>query len=328
MSVQKKRVLFTATFISMLLCSWVAGTRLLDVGKANPTFYVQEQEEVSPPSDVTPPTITISSPENNTIYIENNVSLTFNLYVVIPTLPELFYYYLSLSEVYYKASWLSNKTYVDVETIRNSAPRERFFSESNYQQWWTYWAIKGYEVSRTFSISLEGAPEGTHTLEVTAVLVGSRQTNVTSDPVGGVPVIHYGGYKLIGSSAVKFTVDTTAPKVSILTLENKTYNSSDVMLNCTVDEAVSQVAYSLDGQDNMTISGNTTLNDLSTGEHYVAVYATDLAGHVGVSKTIFFNVAEPFPTILVITPIASVAVVGIGLLVYFKKSKRETRDKS
>jgi hypothetical protein len=319
--VEKKRLVFTATFISMLACSWVVGTRLLDVGKANPCFYVQEKEEVPPPPDVTPPTITISSPENNTVYDESNVSLTFNLHVVIPTLPELFYYYLGLSEVYYKASWLSNKTSLNIETARYYGTPERFSSESNYEKWWTYYAIRGYEFDHKFSIRLEGVPEGSHSLEVSAVLRGSCQTNVTYEPTGGLPVIHYGMYRVIGSSVVNFTVDTVAPKVSILTLENETYNTPDVMLNCTVNEAVSQVAYSLDGQDNMTISGNTTLADLSTGEHYITVYATDLAGHVGVSETIFFNVAEPFPTILVIAPIASVAVVGIGLLVYFRKRK-------
>ena len=69
---------------SILACSWVVGTQLFDVGKANPCFYVQEKEEVLPPPDVTPPTIKISSPENNTVYDESNVSLTFNLHVVIP----------------------------------------------------------------------------------------------------------------------------------------------------------------------------------------------------------------------------------------------------
>jgi hypothetical protein len=83
----KRKVLFTATFISILFCSWVVGTWLLDAGMANPYFYVQEQEEVSPPSDVIPPAITISSPKNNTEYGVNNVSLTFNLHVVVPTIP-------------------------------------------------------------------------------------------------------------------------------------------------------------------------------------------------------------------------------------------------
>jgi hypothetical protein len=299
---EKKRLLFTATFISILACSCVVGTRLLNVGKANPCFYVQEKEEVPPPSNVTPPTIKISSPENNTVYDVSNVSLVFNVRAIIPTFPVRFYCYLGFSDVYYEASWLSNRTTLDIETTRY---------------------YENCALNHKFSISLEGVPEGSHSLKVSAVLSGSRQTNATSDSYG-TPVIHYGMYKVIGSSLVNFTVDTTAPKVSILTLENKTYNTPDVMLNYTVNEAVSQVAYSLDGQNNMTISGNTTLADLSTGEHYVTVYATDLAGHVGVSETIYFNVEaqEPFPTTLVATAsVATIAVVGVGLLVYFKKRR-------
>jgi hypothetical protein len=317
--VEKKRVLFTATFISILVCSWVVGTRLLDMGKANPHFF--EQEEVSPPSDVTPPTITISSPENKTIYVENNISLNFNLHVVIPTLPELFYYSLDLSEVYYEASWLSNKTSLDIEKVRYYGYLDRFFSESNYEKWLTYIAIRGYEFGQRFSIGLEGVPEGTHTLDVVAVLIGSYQTNVTYEPTGGVPVIHYGMYKVIGSSVVNFTVDTAAPKVSILTLENKTYNTPDVLLDYAVNEAVSHVAYSLDGQYNMTVSGNTTLAGLSTGEHHITVYATDLAGHIGVSETIF-SIAEPFPITIVVASGMSVAVAGVGMFIFLKKRKQ------
>ena len=309
-------MLFTATFISIFLCSWVVGTRLFDVGKAN--FYTQEQEEVSPPSDVTLPTITISSPKNNTVYRVNNVSLTFNVHVVVPILPELFYYYLDLSEVYYEASWLSNKTYLDVETIRNSVPRDRFFSEDNYARWNTYWAIRGYEISPNFSISVEGVPEGSHSLEVSAVLRGSRKTSQSSDRYG-TPVIHYGRYKLIGSSVITFTVDST----SILSPLNKTYDISDVPLLFKVDKSVTQISYSLDGQDNVMVVGNTTLTGLSNGEHNVTVYATDEAGNTGASETITFSVEVPFPVAPVAAAsVATVAVVGVGLLVYFRKRKR------
>jgi hypothetical protein len=44
----------------------------------------------------------------------------------------------------------------------------------------------------------------------------------------------------------------------------------------------------------------------------------------GFSDTIRFNVASSLPATIVIAPIASVAVVGVGLLFYFKKHKRRT----
>jgi hypothetical protein len=59
--------------------------------------------------------------------------------------------------------------------------------------------------------------------------------------------------------------------------------------------------------------------------HNVAVYAKDEFGNMGNSETIYFTVEvpEPFPTIPVaVASIAAVIVVGVGLLVYFKKRKR------
>jgi hypothetical protein len=98
-------------------------------------------------------------------------------------------------------------------------------------------------------------------------------------------------------------------------------------LNFTTDEPTSWIGYCLDQQANATITGNVTLTGLAEGSHSIIVYANDTAGNMGTSEKIFFTIiqetqSEPFPTILVIAPIASVAVVGVGLLVYFKKRKR------
>ena len=45
----------------------------------------------------------------------------------------------------------------------------------------------------------------------------------------------------------------------------------------------------------------------------------DMHGNLGASETVYFSVDEPFPTALVVAPIESVAVISVGLLVYFKK---------
>ena len=132
---------------------------------------------------------------------------------------------------------------------------------------------------------------------------------------------------------VTFTIDTTHPSISVLTMENKTYDTSEVALSFTVSEPVSQISYSLDGQDNVTIAGNTTLTGLSDGEHSLTVYAIDVAGYVGASETVNFSVEVPeptiapepqhesFPTALVIASVITIAAVGVGLLVYFTKRK-------
>jgi len=116
-------------------------------------------------------------------------------------------------------------------------------------------------------------------------------------------------------------VNFTVVNFSILSPENKTYDASNIPLNFTVGGSVSQIAFSLDGKDNVTISGNTTITGLSNGLHNVIVYARDKLGNTGASETITFNVEVPFPTTMIIAPIASVVIAGVGLLLYFKKRK-------
>jgi hypothetical protein len=130
---------------------------------------------------------------------------------------------------------------------------------------------------------------------------------------------------------VYFTVDTTPPVISNLSVENKTYYSTDIPLNFTVNEAVSQISYSIDNQANLTINGDTTLAGLVEGSHSLVVYANDTAGNIGASETVNFTVAtvesqsgpELFPvTFIAAASGAFVIVVGAGLLVYFNKRKR------
>jgi hypothetical protein len=130
------------------------------------------------------------------------------------------------------------------------------------------------------------------------------------------------------SKTITFTIDTVAPNVTVLSSESNVYKTSSVPLNFTVDEPFSKIEYSLDGQDNVTINGNTTLTELPNGDHNVTVYATDKAGNIGASETVYFSVDVPFPTIMVVASVTSVAVAGVALLVYFKKRKKESGDKA
>ncbi len=151
-------------------------------------------------------------------------------------------------------------------------------------------------------VMLPELSDGSHYLEVYAVYAGREGAS--------------------DHDQVYFTIDTTPPVVSDLSEKNKTYYSTNMPLNFTVSDPASQITYSLDGQQNETIAGNTTLTNLSYGKHNLTVYAADLAGNVGVSETICFNITEPFPTVPVATA-STVAIVAVaaGLLIYFKKHK-------
>jgi parallel beta-helix repeat protein len=124
------------------------------------------------------------------------------------------------------------------------------------------------------------------------------------------------------SNMTLFTIDLTPPSVSILSPENKTYDATDIPLTFTLNEPASEMAYSLDGQANVTIAGNVTLAVLPVGSHSLVVYANDTAGNLGDSRIIYFDI-EPFPIMLVIAVIVIVIIVGAVLLIYFKKAKKK-----
>jgi hypothetical protein len=113
--------------------------------------------------------------------------------------------------------------------------------------------------------------------------------------------------------------------ISFLSPQNQTYSATDISLNFTMPKSAKFVRFSLDGQANVTITGNTTLKALTYGSHNITLYIDDQLGNTSPSETIYFSVekeSEPFPTALAITVSgASVAVVSIGLLIYFKKRK-------
>ena len=119
-----------------------------------------------------------------------------------------------------------------------------------------------------------------------------------------------------------FTPDTTPPIISILSPENKTYHANDVPLTFTGTESTSWIGYSLNGQPNVTITGNTTLPELSDGMHSLVVYAEDTAGNTGFSEVVYFSVntqQEPFPIWIVAV---IVIIAAFGTAVYLLKIRR------
>jgi hypothetical protein len=131
-------------------------------------------------------------------------------------------------------------------------------------------------------------------------------------------------YPLTHPLVISTFPDTASPVVSVVSPENKIYSSSNVSLAVTVNEPVVWTGYSLDGQDNITVTENITLAELPNGLHSLVVFASDLFGNMGVSETVSFTIAvpEPLPTVPIAVSVVAVAVVVAGLLVYFKKRRR------
>jgi hypothetical protein len=282
----ERKMLVTAFLVGLIFVA-IAQLSFVKYASANP--YDPYVEHVQVPA-VAYPSITILSPaENNTLRNSSNLTITFKATIDSG----------SITDVYYKPSWQPNNTTVTL-----------------------------YDYSDIFSgeikLNLTGIPEGNQTIAITAYGRDSYygtvhiQREYPWDP-DTTPACFYSdsvSYYIIG-----FTVDTVPPQVSVLELDNKTFGEPEVPLIFTVNETASKITYCLDGQDNVTITGNTTLTGLSDGDHNLTVYATDEAGNVGSSELIYFSVVS-FPTTLVVASVITVAVVGVGLLVYFKKRKR------
>jgi len=127
------------------------------------------------------------------------------------------------------------------------------------------------------------------------------------------------------STMVYFTIDTTLPTISILSPESKSYDTTNISLTFTINESASWIAYSLDGQANVTVTGNTTLTGLSDGSHIIIVYTKDTVGNTGASETIYFTIEtekeEPFPAWIV--PAIVIIIAALGIAIYLLKFKKE-----
>jgi len=132
------------------------------------------------------------------------------------------------------------------------------------------------------------------------------------------------------SETVHFAIDTVPPAVTVLSPEgNKTYAINAVPLRIIVDEEISWSGYSLDGQETVTASEDLNLTELSGGRHSLVVYARDIAGNIGTSETIYFNVVASGSGVLELWVLAIVVVIvaaGSTILIYRLKTNKRNRD--
>ena len=103
-----------------------------------------------------------------------------------------------------------------------------------------------------------------------------------------------------GSCTIKANYEITPPAINVLSPQNQTYSGRNVPLTYTVYDysSISWTGYSLNGQTNKTLNGNTTLN-LSKGSYSIVVYSNDTYGNMGFSGTIYFTVQGGCVTIRV-----------------------------
>ncbi len=157
-----------------------------------------------------------------------------------------------------------------------------------------------------------------------------NQANVTLNSEVQLPIISQGSHSVViyandsagnmgVSNAVYFSVDTLAPEIHLVRPKNASYDSSDIQLSFVLDENVTYLAYSLDGQPKKDIAGNITLPALSNGGHRITLYATDAFGN-GSQETVYFTIA-PFPMVEVVAALVTAIILVLAGIVFFKFRK-------
>jgi hypothetical protein len=240
-----------------------------------------------------PPVLTIVSPENKTYDPKNFVSLSFTLESSDPESWQITFVH-------------GVKIYLDGDLYEHAIATE----PSNPTDY-------GY----SYSFALTGLELGSHSLYVVA---SYRSIVWTSENIGV-----WRDSDSATSKVIYFSVGTSPLRIGILSIDQQQiFNVSVVPLDFTVSKPVSWMGYSLNGQDNVTIAGNTTLTGLSEGTHSLVVYANDSFGQTGKSLVRYFTVATTNSyssstiTLVSATVVISAVAVCAGLLLYLKKRKR------
>jgi hypothetical protein len=124
-------------------------------------------------------------------------------------------------------------------------------------------------------------------------------------------------------STTYFTIDSTPPDVTVLTIQNETYTQPSLPLDFSIDESTSWIGYCLDDEANMTLTDNVTLT-AEGGPHSLLLYANDTAGNMGKSDMINFTIQtnQSTPQLMIVTSAVSIVIIVVISLVYLKNRKK------
>ncbi len=291
----------TLTVILLLLFSFMALPMLINLTKANPIGMLPTAPE--------PLIIKFLSPKNSSNCLQDSLAITFSLQN--PTLG-------GADSLTYM---IDGSTKGDINGVITAKEGERFVGYFDF-------------VNYSATLKLSDLTDGWHTLTINA-----KGTSPYDPSKGEMGSISDTLAEVYGSDSIQFLYDVAVPSVTVLIEENQNYTTSNVPLNFVLSEKTDWLAYSLDNQTQIMITGNTTLTDLSEGLHTLTVYANDTVGRKGNSQTITFNVipetqettanqadAKPFPTLLVVSTVVVIVVVAVASLIYFKKHKHRVES--
>ncbi|MDI6826200.1 MAG: S8 family serine peptidase [Candidatus Aenigmarchaeota archaeon] len=125
------------------------------------------------------------------------------------------------------------------------------------------------------------------------------------------------------ASNVEILEDVTPPSLVLVRPENKTYtNRTNIPLNFSTDETNHTVWYTLDGENETVITGNTTFNVSSDGPHNITLYVNDSYNNINQS-TQYFSVDTVPPVISIVSPVSNVTMNYSTKMIWFNISLNE-----
>jgi hypothetical protein len=150
------------------------------------------------------------------------------------------------------------------------------------------------DAAATSFCSLDGATasECTNPVTLTGLADGPHAVSVYSvDPLGNAGP----------SIQTTFTVDTTAPTVTLTSAIAPLISTSSVSLSFGVDDPAAATFCAFDGAPAIACGSPYNLDGLTDGPHTVAVHAVDAAGNVGPSVVNTFIVDTTAPAVISIS---------------------------
>jgi len=173
----------------------------------------------------------------------------------------------------------------------------------------------------TGSAALPALSEGAHNISIYLECI-----HETWDSAGSHVHLYF------DSQTVYFTV---VSPVSLL-MENKAYNTTEIPLSFHINGTASQIAYNIDNQANMTITGNTTLTGLTEGTHTITVYTNDTSGQLTNFDSATFTVNTPSPSqdpsmspnpeVLLLILLLALALTATATILYLRKKRTQRAE--
>ena len=317
----KRKTILVYALLSVLIAS-MAGLENVNVSNANPIVNV--------PSTTDQPIVSLVSPINGTILqAQQNETIIFNV-----AMPQSWY-----SGVFSEGTIRNVSCILDQEQILfNDTIYGRDAPVTERAGWVYFPPANAYVRSINYSQNVGLLPAGLHILKISVAADTWSRSQYVERYQDNSAVVTY-----------SFMV-SAPPTITLLPVENSSYNGTIFPLVFNVNATTSWSGYSLDNQANVTTNGNATLTDLAEGNHSLVVYANDTFGNMGKSDTILFNVILPTPTpsstpspsptqkpTLEISPtpttnyysdwipyiaLTVVVALSVSALVYFKKRKK------